>query len=310
MRILILGAGGVGGYFGGRLLEAGADATFLVRPRRAAQLRQRGLVVTSPFGDIERPAATVLANQIQAPYDLVVLTCKAYDLAAAMDEIAPALGPASVVLPLLNGIAHLEALDFRFGRERVMGGTAHLAATLAPDGEVRHLNRLHRLTFGPRAEAHAARCRELAALLAEVPVDARLSEHILLDMWEKFVMLTTLAAVTCLMRASIGQIVATDDGREIVVETLDECRRVASASGFEPRPQFLEQTRALLTEAGSPFTASMLRDIERGGPVEADSIVGDMLRRARRLGVAAPHLRIAYCHLQAYQRRRDEEKAR
>jgi len=303
MRILILGAGGIGGYFGARLIEAGGDVTFLVRPRRAAQLAANGLMVKSPFGDAKLPARTIARGDEGGPYDLVLLAAKAYDLASAIDAIAPAVGPGTAVVPVLNGIAHLDALDARFGPGRVLGGLCHIAVTLTPEGDVQHLNRLHALTVGERTACESRRCQQLVDLLGKSAAVGRVSENVMLELWEKFAFLATLAGMTCLMRASVGAIVATDQGEALTLEMLSECNAVAGAAGFEPRAEATQRAGALLTERGSGFTASMLRDIERGGPTEADHIVGDMLRRARASGVAAPLLRTAWCHLQAYQPR-------
>lgn len=304
MQILILGAGATGGYFGGRLAEAGGDVAFLVRPRRRQQLAASGLVVKSPLGDIERPVRTLGRDDIAHPFDLVVLSCKAYDLDAAMDAVEPAVGPDSRVLPLLNGLAHMDRLDARFGPDRVLGGLCHLAATLTGEGEIHHLNRLHRLTLGDRGDGKSGSASAVSTLLETSPVEVVLSENIAQDMWEKFVFLTSLAASTCLMRAGVGDIMATDAGEEIVLSLLDECEAVAEASGHRSRPGAIRHARDLLTEKGSAFTASMLRDMESRGPIEADHTVGDMLARGRDLGVSAPHLRIAHCHLQAYENRR------
>lgn len=307
MRILVLGAGAVGGYFGGRMAEAGADVTFLVRPGRAAQLAEHGLVVRSKSGDIERPVPTVGREAVGGPYDLVILTCKAYDLADSIAAVAPAVGSGTAVLPLLNGLAHMETLDARFGSERVLGGICHIGVTMTAEGEVRHLNPLQVLTLGVRDGAPSAVCTALADLLKDSPVKVVLSDAILLAMWEKFVMLTSMAAMTCLMRGAVGDIMAAAEGEAIVLETIDECVRVATAAGYAPRAKVLEQTRALQTERGSTFSASMLRDIEKGGLIEGDHIVGDMIRRGRQLGVATPNLRLASCHLQAYEARRARE---
>lgn len=304
MRTLVLGAGAVGGYFGGRLLEAGRDVTFLVRPRRAAELAATGLVIRSRFGDAASPAPVVLPRELREPFDLILLTCKAYDLEAAMDDIAPAVGPNSTIVPLLNGMRHLDALDARFGAERVLGGLCYIAATLDGEGRVIHLNDAHALRFGERDGRIGDRARAIAALFEPARASARASDAILAEMWEKWVMLASLAGMTSLMRASVGDIVAAPGGEALMLQMFEECRSIAAAAGFEPRPQFVEQTRALLTAAGSPLTASMLRDVERGGPTEAGHVLGDLLARAERLGMTAPLLRVAYCHLQAYESRR------
>ncbi len=302
MRILVLGAGGIGGYFGGRLAEAGTDVTFLVRPARAARLAETGLVVHSPHGDIVRPVRTV--TEASAGYDLVLLTCKAYDLDAAMAAIAPAMAGGASVLPMLNGMRHLDRLDAAFGAGAVLGGLCHIAATLDASGEVRHLNKLHALTLGPRQPAQAARVADFAAACRDARFDLRVAEDPIQDMWEKFVLLATMAAMTCLMRANVGQIMQAEDGETLVLTALAESDAVAAAAGHASRPARLAAARATLTERGSSFAASMLRDVERGGPTEAAHVVGDMLARAHAAGQAAPLLRTAWCHLQAYEARR------
>jgi 2-dehydropantoate 2-reductase len=234
----------------------------------------------------------------------VLLCCKAYDLESAIDSIAPAVGADSAVLPLLNGLSHLDRLDHRFGAARVLGGLAQIAATIRAGGRIEHLNKAHRIVFGERDGQRSERATALAALLARARFDSALSDDIMLEMWEKFVMLAPLAGMTCLMRAPVGTIIATSEGEALMGEFLAECAAVATAAGHPPRTPFLERVWALLTERGSPLTASMLRDIERGGPTEGDHILGDLLRRARALGVAAPLLRTAVCHVEAYEARR------
>jgi 2-dehydropantoate 2-reductase len=306
MRILVLGAGGVGGYFGGRLAESGADVTFLVRERRAAQLAERGLVIESPLGNatVTSPRTVTSAASGVAPFDVALLTCKAYDLASAIDSIAPFVGPQSAVLPLLNGMAHLDALETRFGRGCVLGGVAKIAATLTPDGVIKHLNDAQQLVYGELDGRKSPRIEALAAIMARASFASRPSDGILLEMWEKWVLLATLAGMTCLMRGSVGDIVATADGTALTEQLLCECAVIAAAAGHAPRPKVLEQAGALLTTPGSTFTASMLRDVERGGPTEGSHILGDLVARAAATGIAAPLLRIAACHLQVHERRR------
>ncbi len=311
MRLLVLGAGGIGGYFGGRLVEAGADVTFLVRPGRAAQLARDGLVVRSPAGDIARAVRFVGADQLaeNGRHDAVLLTCKAYDLEAAIAAVAPAVANGAMVIPMLNGMRHLDRLDFTFGRGAVLGGLCQIAATLAPTGEVLHLNALHTLILGPRAANQKSIAAAFVKAASGARFDCRASDDIAQDMWEKFVMLATMAAMTCLMRANVGEIMQADDGEALMTETLAECDLVAHAAGHRGRPAFLDRARALLTERGSSFAASMLRDVERGGPTEAAHIVGDVLARARAAGLPAPMLRVAWCHLQAHAARQAAERA-
>jgi 2-dehydropantoate 2-reductase len=306
MRVLVLGAGGIGGYFGGRLAEAGTDVTFLVRPGRAAQLARDGLVVKSPLGDIQRPVRFVTVEGLaeDGRHDVLLLTCKAYDLEAAIAAIAPALAAGAVIVPMLNGIRHLDRLDLAFGRTAVLGGLCQIAATLTPIGEVQHLNRFSALIFGPRAPGQAGIAAEFAASAANAKFDLRLSDDVLQDMWEKFVMLATMAGMNCLMRGSVGDIMQADDGEALTLEMLEECDLVAHAAGHRSREEFLSRARSLLTERGSTFAASMLRDVERGGPTEAAHIVGDMLARALDTGLPSRMLRVAWCHLQTHEARR------
>jgi 2-dehydropantoate 2-reductase len=302
-RFLVLGAGAVGGYFGGRLAAAKADVTFLVRPARAAALSERGLVIESPMGDLRLPVRVATAGTLSGVFDTVVLTAKAYDLEQAIATIRPAVGPGTALLPVLYGLRHLDRLDAAFGPERVLGGVAYIAATLTADGTIRHLNRVHGIAFGERSGAVSRRVEAIAGAFASTPVNASISDNILLDMWEKFVMISSLAGMNCLMRGSVGDILAADEGERLTIELLAECEAVATASGFPPRKPHREQCRAMLTERGSNFSASMRRDLEAGLRTEGDQVLGDMLRRARANGIDAPLLRTAVCHLQVHERR-------
>ena len=301
MRTLVVGAGAIGGYFGGRLLEANRDVTFLVRPRRAAELAADGLRIRSRLGDVTIPApAAIVAENLAETFDLVLLSLKAYDLEGAMETFAPAVGPGTAILPLLNGMRHLETLGERFGAARVLGGTCVIAATLNEKHEIAHLNEAASLSFGERDGSMSERVRNIADLMTGARFDAHASAAILLDMWEKWVFLATLAGGTCLMRAAIGDIAAAPGGTDMVLRLLEECRGIAAGEGYAPREAFLDRTRGMLTAPGSPLTASMLRDIENGAPVEADHIIGDLLRRGRDLAL----LPIVYTHLKAYEARR------
>jgi 2-dehydropantoate 2-reductase len=305
MRLLFLGAGGTGGYFGGRAAQAGADVTFLVREPRAARLREQGLRIQSPLGDVTLQPKLVTEKTLQGAYDVVVLSCKAYDLASAIDAIRPAVGPDTAVLPIMNGVLQYDVPDREFEPHRVLGGLCQINATMGPEGEVVHLGKHANIVFGERAgPARSERCVALEQALAGGEYVSRLSEDIHQDMWEKYVMLTTLAAATCLMRGSIGQIASTDDGIDILKSLLQESQSVAAASGHAVRPEADAFVQNLISDRKQPMTASMFRDLRQGLPVEADHIVGDMVNRARTLGVDATYLRVAYSHLQVYQAQR------
>ena len=312
LRILVLGAGGTGGYFGGRLAQSGADVTFLVRPPRAAQLQRDGLRIRSPLGDADIRVAHVTADELPSlsarqPFDLVLLSCKAYDLDSSIEAIAPAVGPDTAVLPILNGLRHYDALDARFGADRVLGGLCVISAMKGPEGEVMHLARLASITFGERTPGvGTSQLQALAALCAQAGIDHLHSPRIAQELWNKFSFLATLAAGTCLMRASVGRIVASEGGAAFMEALHHECLAVAEAAGHPVPAQTASTARDTLTQTGSPLTASMLRDLEAGQPVEAGHIVGDMLHRARAAGLDAPLLGTAWIHLQCYESRRGE----
>jgi 2-dehydropantoate 2-reductase len=305
MRILVVGAGAIGGYFGGRLLQAGAGVTFLVRPKRAAELADAGLVIKSPLGDVTlKNPPTVQADKLTKPFDVVLLSCKAFDLNDAIKSFAPAVGPNTAILPLLNGMRHLDTLDAKFGRERVLGGLCAIAVTLNEKREVVHLQPLQSFTFGERDGKMTDRVRAIAEVLAKGNFGSKASEEIIQDMWEKWVFLASLAAMTCLMRTSVGNILASPGGKDFVLGMLDECSAVAAAEGHAPRAPYLERIHGMLTTEGSPMTASMFRDIKAGAPVEADHVIGDLIARGDAAKVPVPKLRTAYMHLKAYERTR------
>jgi 2-dehydropantoate 2-reductase len=305
MRILVVGAGAIGGYFGGRMLQAGADVTFLVRPRRAAELAAAGLVIKSPHGDVTlKNPPSVQADKLAEKFDVVLLSCKAFDLDDAIKSFTPAVGPQTAIIPLLNGMRHLDTLDAKFGRERVLGGLCAIAVTLNEKREVVQLAPLQSLTFGERAGKHSDRVRAIGEVFAKGNFDSKASEEIILEMWEKWVFLASLAASTCLMRASVGIILAAPGGKDFMLGMLDECSATAAAEGHAPGAPFLERIRGMLTAEGSQMTASMFRDIKAGAPVEADHVIGDLVARADAAKVPAPKLRTAYTHLKAYEKTR------
>ena len=305
MRILVVGAGAIGGFFGGRLLQAGRDVTFLVRPKRAAELADAGLVIKSPNGDVtlKNPPA-VQADKLSETFDVVLLSCKAFDLDDAIKSFAPAVGPQTAIIPLLNGMLHLDVLDRKFGRERVLGGLCAIAATLNDKREVVQLNPMQSFTFGERDGKSSDRVRAIAEVFASGNIGSVASENIVREMWEKWVFLASLAACTCLMRTSVGNIMAAPGGKDFILGMLDECTAVAGAEDHPPSGPFFERIKGMLTSDGSQMTASMFRDIKAGGPVEADHVIGDLIARGDAAKVPVPKLRTAYTHLKAYEKQR------
>jgi 2-dehydropantoate 2-reductase len=306
VKIFVLGAGAIGGYYGGRLLEAGADVTFLVRERRLAQLARDGLVIDSPaFGDARLKVDAVAAVDPAQAYDLVLLTSKAYDLDAAIEAVRPAIGPQTAILPLLNGYAHIDRLVAEFGEQRVIGGLAKIQATLTPEGVVKHLSDWRYITFGELDGRASDRVAQLKALFDRTSVVASVSSNIRHDLWIKLVHLSTVAGMTCLMRGSVGEIARTPDGTRLLNEFFDLNIEIATRAGCAPKQGFIDEFRALFANRDAAYSASMARDIERGGPIEADHILGFMLERCRAYGLDDRLHMIAYTHCKTYEARRE-----
>lgn len=296
-RILVVGAGAVGGYFGAHLARAGRDVTFLLRPERAEFVRREGLTVRTSTESFTVHPAVVTADEL-ATFDIVLLAVKAFGFEAAVEDLAPAVGESTLVIPALNGMRHLDVLRERFGDERVLGGYAFISATL--DGP--HIVQLYgeaRLTYGRLDGATDAAVERVHAAFDGAGFRAKLSSRIELEMWEKWTMLASGGAVTCLFRGDVGAIVAAGGaryGRDAVLEIA----AIARASGFEPRAHVVDDAAARLEEPGSPFTTSMYRDLVQGLDVESDHIVGDLVVRARGFGIPVPVLEAALVALTVY----------
>ena len=302
MRILIVGAGATGGYFGACLAAAGRDVTFLVRPRRAAELAAGGLQILSPSGDWTIRPKLVLGPEIAGAFDLVLLTVKAHALAGALDDIGPAMGPDTVLFPILNGMRHIDVLVERFG-DRVIGGVCRVATTLDGSCRIRQIAPGQELTFGELSGGASARIAAIDAALQGCGFTARATPDILQAMWDKWIMLAALGALTCLMRGTVGEIAAAPGGPAVAAALVGETAAVAAAAGHPPAEAYVAATRAMLTAAGSPMTSSLYRDQQAGLPLEADHILGDLLARARGFGLATPLLDAAAVSLAVHARR-------
>lgn len=301
MRLLIVGAGSTGGYFGGRLAQAGRDVTFLVRPGRAAQLLEHGLQITSPYGDATLHPAAVTSDELKEVYDAVLLTVKGFQLGTALDDIAPAIGPDTMILPVLNGMQHLDAIAGRFSPKNLVGCALKVMTVLEDDGRITQLSPLQDLAYGELNGETTHRILALDEFMRGAKIGARLSNAIHREMWEKWILLSSVGALTCLMRGTVGEIEAVPGGAALALRLLDEIVAIVRTVGIPPSDAFLASAKEQLTAKGSPFASSMFRDVQRGRPVEVENIVGDMLRRGVAAGIGAPLLSAAYTHLTVYQ---------
>ncbi len=303
MRMLVVGAGSTGGYYGGRLAAAGRDVTFLVRPGCAAQLARGGLCIVSPTGDVAVTPRLVTAGAIDGHYDAVLLTVKAYALEQAIEDLAPAIGPGTMILPVLNGMRQVDLLAARFGTGALAGCVAKIATELDAEGRIVQLTPLHDLAYGEMDGTASARISALDTFLRGAGFDARLSAAIEREMWEKWILLASLGAITCLMRGNVGEIQAAPGGDAFANALIDEVVATVRAVGVPPSEAFLAAARAQLTAKESKQTSSMYRDLQKGAPVEVEQIIGDLLARARHAGIPVPLLAAAYVNLSVHQNR-------
>lgn len=301
MKILIVGTDATGGYFGGRMLQAGLNVTFLARPSSAALLQASGLNIRSPLGDATLKPRVISWLTHSHAYDVIFLCCKAHNLEDAMSAMGPAVGEQTMIVPVLEGLRHLELLDARFGARHVLGGLCSIAVVRSHNGDVDHLGSVHLLRFGERDGSMSPRVTALETELQDVNLNVKASRNIIPSLWEKWALLAGLASMNCLMRADLTAILKAPGGRELCLQMLDECSQIAAANGFPPRPQVLEDVRSFLDTPSGIFKSSMLLDLELGKPTEADHIIGDLLARAAAKNVPTPLLRIAYCHLMTHQ---------
>lgn len=295
MTIVIVGAGATGGYFGGRLAQAGRDVTFVVRERRAAALRERGLRIVSPGGTAVIAPRVVTAASLAAaahPADTVLLTVKAAGLDAAIDEVRPVMGPDTTIVPVLNGMRHMAVLTAAFGADRVLGGVALLATQLDDNGDVIALNDSASLTIGAQDGRRTPAAERTRELLDGAGFPVAISDDIMAGMWAKWAFIASVGATTCLLGGTAGEIAAVG-GDDVARYIVEEACLIAASAGHRVPDAEARHVLAMLTEPGSPFASSMYRDLRQGRVVEVDTILGDLVERGRGSGVPTPLLEAA-----------------
>ncbi len=307
MRILMVGAGATGGYYGGRLAQAGRDVTFLVRGMRLQQLCDKGIEIVSPVGNATVPVKTITTAELPAAgtFDIVIISTKAYSLDAAMDDFAPAVGPDTVLLPILNGMRHLDVLSARFGRERVMGGTVRIVSDMDADGRIHQMTELDVFAYGELDATRTARAEAMLPVLTVFGFTTTLADDIVATMWQKWWILATMGGVCVVSGGTVGETAAVPYGTDIAVAVLNEAIAIATANGYPANAKMLAGQVKRMTEPGSSLTSSMFRDMTKGYPVEADHILGDLLTRAN--GTSAPLLTGAYVRLKVYENARAKD---
>ena len=255
----------------------------------------------SPRGDATLAPKLVTADEISQPYDLVLLTLKGFQLEEGIVNLAPAIGAETVILPVLNGMQHMDVLAERFSPRNLVGCALKVATVLEDDGQITQLTPLQDLAYGELDGSVTARIQALDKFMRGANVGARLSTTTRREMWEKWILLATLGAITCLMRGTVGEIEASPGGAAVALQLLEEIVAIVRAVGDSPSEGFVQTAREQLTAKGSPFASSMFRDVQRNRPIEVEQIIGDLLRRGTGAGIAVPLLSAAYVHLSVYQ---------
>lgn len=290
MKIAVMGAGGVGGFFGGRLAHAGADVSFIARGAHLAAMRERGLKIESAaHGDmhVAKVRATDDPKSIGAA-DLVIIAVKLWAMDAAIDAIRPVVGPGTAVLSLQNGVIKDDILKREFGEAAVLGGVGYVATHISRPGVIHQTGTLQRLVFGEYDGNHSPRVEALLAALRNAGVQAEISADIRRTLWEKYVFLVGLAGTTATMRLPIGPIRANPQTRAFLFDIMRETVAVGRALGVTLPENYAEDRLAFADSVAADMTSSLHHDLERGNPLEVEWLNGGVVDLGRTAGVATP----------------------
>ncbi|KXZ17967.1 ketopantoate reductase family protein [Bacillus nakamurai] len=299
MKFLIAGAGGVGGYIGARLAEKGNDVTFLVRQKRAEQLKQTGLTVKSEKGDVSINPALISAGD-KGEFDAVIIASKAYSLKQVIKDVNPFVHASTVIIPFLNGYRHYNELFDAFSKQQVLGGLCFIESALNEKGEILHTSAAHRFVFGEWSGERTERIRELEKAFADVKAEVIVSTHIEKDIWKKYMFIAAQAGVTSLFQKPVGPILDTESGRNTAKRLFAEIGAIFRSDGVPADPNLEEESYRTLTSMSYHMKSSMLRDMERGQMTEGDHLHGFLLEKAKRLSVETPVLETVCANLQIY----------
>ncbi len=298
MRIAILGAGGIGGYYGALLAHSGQDVTFIARGAHLAAIQARGLRVESVHGDLEvQPAQATDDPADVGPVDLVLVTVKSYDLESAAESGRPLIGPRTMALPLLNGLDAAERLAAIWGEEHILAGLTHVSSSIAAPGLVRQVSPVRRITFGERDGGLSPRAQKVRDVLLAAGIEVVLTQAVDVALWDKFLFIASISGVCCIARQPIGPVLHTPETRQLYVRALQEAEAVARARDVALPTDIVAKTMEL-TEKFAPTTRpSLLVDLEAGHRLELEAMNGTVVRYGRRAGVATPVHEVIYAAL-------------
>ncbi|HEX6450429.1 MAG TPA: 2-dehydropantoate 2-reductase [Trebonia sp.] len=311
MRIAVMAAGAVGGYFGARLAQAGHEVAFVARGRQLEALRARGLRVQSPLGDVHLPDVQVTDDPAEiGAVDLVLFGVKLWDTLEAAEAIKPLLGASTAVVSFQNGVVKDDILRQTLGAGHVIGGVCYIAATIAEPGLIRHSGTMAKLVFGEYDGSPSPRVRQFRDACADSGIDAEISDHIEQVIWEKFVFLVGLSGTTSLARSVIGPIRSHPGSRAFLHDTMEEVVRVARAQGVPLPADYADERLAFTDTVPATMTSSMHHDLEQGNRLEVPWLSGDVVERGARLGVPTPCNRAIFDILSIYSEGRADQSAR
>ncbi|MFH0345487.1 ketopantoate reductase family protein [Bacillus vallismortis] len=300
MKFLVVGAGGVGGYIGGRLAEKGNDVTFLVRQERAEQLKETGLVIHSEKGDISFQPALISAGET-GQFDVVIIASKAYSLEQVIDDVKPFINRESVIIPFLNGYRHYEQLFTALSKEQVLGGLCFIESAIDNKGKIHHTSASHRFVFGEWNGERTERITVIEEAFSGVKADVIISGHIEKDIWKKYLFIAAQAGITTLFQRPLGPILETEGGRHTAQALIGEIGAILRKEGVPADPELEEESFRTMTSMSYYMKSSMLRDMENGQTTEGNHLHGFLLEKAKRLSLAAPILETVYANLQMYE---------
>lgn len=301
MKILIVGAGAIGGYFGGRLLEKGEDITFLVREGRQAQLKETGLKINSVNGDSRLIPKMITAKNISESFDLVILSTKSYQLSAAIEDVRPFVGKETMVLSLLNGISHMEQLEKVFGKQAVIGGLCYIESTLDDEGTIIQASSMNQLVYGERTGEKTQRILRLQKTFEGAKADFILSDHIEQEMWEKYLFITVMSGITTAMESPIGPIRELETGQRTIAAFIEELASIMLEIGAPVKASIAQEQLDKINLMGAGMKSSMQRDAEKSLPIEAEHLQGYLLKKAVEHQLPVPILETIYTKFMLYE---------
>jgi 2-dehydropantoate 2-reductase len=299
MRIVVMGAGGVGGYFGARLAQAGNEVSFIARGRHLEALRSKGLTVKSALGDAQLKVRAFKDPREAGEADVVMFAVKLWDTEGAAEQIRPILGR-GVVIPFQNGVESIERLGKVLGAKSVMGGSAYIATRIAAPGIIEHTGTMARLRFGPVLPAQRSAAESFLAACKAAGINAELTDEIVPVNWEKFAFLVAVSGTTALARAPLGVVRADADLRWMFEQAMRETWTLARRRGVKLADDFVAKQMAFLDTLPAEMRASMLHDLEAGNRLEAPWLCGAVARMSAELGLEAPVNRAVYAALKPF----------